>query len=156
MVMFVFLTITTITQPYSAYDYRRLVIAKPLDTGLQIGEWLKKRYDTKTRIMTDSWTFYVPPSFENLVSTRTATSKEKHKNLQEQAVKELIVKFDPEVIIIADPDGRYDLPLLPLLSSDSALPYRYVLIEHFEYNQPAKWHKSRYYYAPISIYEKRI
>lgn len=155
VVMLVFLTITASVQGYSTYDYRRLIIAKPFDTGLQIGEWLKERYDVKTRIMTDSWTFYIPPLFEDVVNTRMAISKEKLKNLQEKAMRELFSSFDPEVIIIADSDGKYEIPLLSLLNSGPQFQSQYNLVNRFEYNQPARRHRSRYYYAPISIYEKK-
>ena len=59
-----------LSEDYGDWSFRH---SKPQDTGLQMGVWLQTSYPEDTRIMTDWWTFYLPPSF---IHTATVTKVE--------------------------------------------------------------------------------
>ena len=132
------------------WDFKR---SKPSDTGFQVGEWLQQRYPTDTWVMTDWWMFYLPPAFANTSSVTAVDRAERRPERKRQAVLDTVVTFDPEVIVIAHPDGFEEfVNVLPLLTSDPVLNGRnYGLVQRFEYNSSER---ERTHYTYVLVYEK--
>ena len=117
---------------YEDWDYKR---SKPQDTGLEVGSWLKQHYPEDTRIMTDWWTFYVPPIFTNTATVTHVDRAERRTDFKRQAVRDAILDFDPQVIIVARPEGVDELVnVLPLIKEDPVLRSRdYRLVKRYDY-----------------------
>jgi len=128
---------------------------KPGDIGLAIGEWMLDRYPTDTRIMTDWWTFYVPPRFENTATTAPEGRPEIRLPREEWVamVRDSIVEFDPDVMVVSHPTGYESfVNVVPLLASDEILASRdYRVAARFRYGDTEP---SLYQYEEILIYEK--
>lgn len=155
---------------HSAYANWSIKFSKNSDTGIMVGDWLIDQYPYDVRLMTDWWTFYVPPQFTNVATTTTAERAATREGaiilesgvpidsfdpsvLKKSAVRESILEFDPEVIIISHPDG-YDttVNVLSLLESDPALSeLGYKEIRRFDY----VGNKARLYeYTEVLVFEK--
>ena len=126
---------------------------KPQDTGIQVGEWLQERYPEDTRLMTDYIRFYVPPHFIHAANTTTAEWERYRGPDVDQAVKDWIVSFDPQVLVVSHPQQYNDfVNVLPLLESDPVLKSRdYRLVKEFEYQRPGR---QRYEYKRILVFER--
>lgn len=107
---------------------------KSSDVGFEVGDWLRSRYDPRTRILTDKWTVYVPPEFTNVSSIIQAEGQGTTPVEKARSVRELVVAFDPDVILLAD--LKQHAPVLRLgemLDSDPALRSRgYRLVQRFD------------------------
>ena len=134
-----------LSEAYGDWSFRH---SKPQDTGLQMGVWLQTSYPGDTRIMTDWWTFYLPPSFIHTASVTKVEEAERRPDHKRQAVRDAIVDFDPDVIVIAHPQGYEGMVnVLTLLSSDPVLVGRdYRLIKTFEYDHSES---QRYEYSQV-------
>ena len=135
---------------YSDWSQFRL---KPQDTGLQVGDWLQNQYPEDTRLMTDYIRFYVPPSFTQVATTTTAEWDRYRGADVKQSVIDLIVSFDPEVLVLSHPQQFGEsVNVYPLLESDEILKSRnYRLVKEFEYQRPDQ---QRYNYKQVLVYEK--
>lgn len=132
------------------WDYK---MSKPLDTGLEVGDWLQERYPEDVRIMTDWDTFYIPPYFVQTSSVTPFERKERRDAYKAGAVRDVIVSFDPDVIVISHPQGFYEfVNVLPLLTSDPVIESRdYKLVKQFDYDRADR---QRYGYEHVLVYEK--
>ena len=132
------------------WDYK---MSKPLDTGLEVGDWLQERYPEDVRIMTDWDTFYIPPYFVQTSSVTPFERKERRDAYKAGAVRDVIVSFDPDVIAISHPQGFYEfVNVLPLLTSDPVIESRdYKLVKQFDYDRADR---QRYGYEHVLVYEK--
>jgi hypothetical protein len=143
-------SITLIWHGAEALDQHQGKRAQANDVGLQVGQWLAQRYDSRTAIMTDLWTFYVPPQFARATTTWTAMWAEKRRDQWPEAVARLLVSADPDVIIVTDP--RYQtIPVRvePLLQSDATLRNRgYHVVRQF--SNPSRYGK----HDGVLVYER--
>ena len=138
----------SLTAALRGWEHKR---ERTADIGFAVGEWLRANYDPRTRILTDHWTFYTPPEFQNVSTTTYSEWKGKSASEKEQRVKQLILTFDPEIILVAD-DPRRERPvdLERLLTGDRALRARdYQMVRKFE-----SQHR-RVIYSNIQVYQKR-
>ena len=136
-----------------AYGNWQFKHSKPEDTGLQVGAWLVERYPEDTRILTDWEPFYVPPAFAQTSTVTQVDRAERQPDRKLQAVRDIIVEFDPDVVVITHSQGYEGfVNVLPLLSSDPVLSNRgYSLVKDFDYEKAAR---QRFKYERVLVYEK--
>jgi len=104
------------------------------DVGFDVGNWIRAQYDPSTRILTDYWNFYTPPEFQNVSTTTYAEWKGRSRAEKEQHVKQLIVAFQPEVIIVTTEKSHAKaVNLEELFTIDTALRDRHFgLVKSFQ------------------------
>jgi hypothetical protein len=131
---FVLLTVYAGVNVAAAFERLEDKLQKPADVGFEVGSWLRGQYDPRTRILTDKWTFYVPPEFANVSTIRSAEGQGKTLGEKERAVRDHVTAFDPDVIILADLKTHAPIVRLgELLRTDPVLQSRgYRLVKRFE------------------------
>lgn len=125
---------------------------KSSDVGFEAGDWLRSRYDPRTRILTDKWTIYVPPEFTSVTSTIQAEGQGATPVEKARSVRELVVALDPDVILLADLKQHAPVVrLAEMLDSDPALRSRgYRLVQRFDSRRRGDKLEN------IRIYEKTV
>ena len=93
-------------QTTQSYKHWANNMDKPNDIGMHVGAWLSENYSPDTKIMVDSWIFYVPPEFENIKNTQIIEQPLMKKPLADQIkeIKAAINEYQPEIIITTDSD----------------------------------------------------
>ncbi|MFQ5801484.1 MAG: glycosyltransferase family 39 protein [Candidatus Methylomirabilales bacterium] len=131
MVLLMGYTGTSLTAALEGWQDKR---GKTSDIGFAVGEWLRANYDPRTRILTDHWTFYTPPEFQNVSTTTYAEWKGKSPREKEWWIKDLVVTFNPEIVIVTDDKKHTKLVHLDqVLFAHPALRVRgYRLIKRFD------------------------
>ena len=101
-------------------------------------------------MMEEKWTVCVPPEFTNVSSTIQAEGQGATPVEKARSVRELVVAFDPDVILLADLKQHAPVVRLgEMLDSDPALRLRgYRLVQRFDS------HRRGDKFENIRIYEK--
>jgi len=119
---------------------------KPNDIGMHVGAWLSENYPSDTKIMTDSWIFYIPPEFANVKNTQIIEQPLVKQPIAEQIqeIKTAINEYQPEIIITTDSDiHTSNVQLEEIFSKD------YQLAALFPSTQ------NRDKYSSVSIFRKQ-
>ncbi|MBI4365765.1 MAG: hypothetical protein HY543_03000, partial [Deltaproteobacteria bacterium] len=109
------------------------------DIGFAVGAWLRDHVPTTAKILTDQWTFYLPPEYTAAQSTTFTEWKSKAPAEQERFVAELVRAWDPAVVIVTR-SARNPRPVaLDLIVTTDAglLDRHYRLIQAFHSRRAA-------------------
>ena len=119
----------------ASQDWRK-AWGKPNDIGIVVGAWLTENYDKDVRIAKDSWHYYIPPQFQNVASSQDVEWAHTGApfDQKEGAVKQLLIDFDPDVILVAQSKNEGHGPLIDIprmLESDDSFKEHYGIREEF-------------------------